>query len=267
MKQLELAVSSAPDLKPRSRCCRVLRSNCCARPRFVRRAVPRARLGRGTPSPRAPRDDARRARTRHGAVSGGESVPLSPSESGHPRAPCLLRSETISTTRRCGVRSTTRPSRARRRARRRSRCSRTASGRGCLTCRTRPDRRGTPRTKTNNRVETASLLARLSRPPGAPRWTCAPRATVGMRIPDTLPTSVLIHAVDAVALSLRSTRATTTACAARARRMRRRRAGSFNPRENVLARLCASSWRWPRTRAECWWFCPRDFSTPSSCAR
>ena len=83
VKQLELAVSSAPDLKPRSRCCRVLRSNCCARPRFVRRAVPRARLGRGTPSPRAPRDDARRARTRHGAVSGGESVPLSPSESGH----------------------------------------------------------------------------------------------------------------------------------------------------------------------------------------
>ena len=61
VKQLELAVSSAPDLKPRSRCCRVLRSNCYARPRFVRRAVPRARLGRGTPSPRAPRDDARRA--------------------------------------------------------------------------------------------------------------------------------------------------------------------------------------------------------------
>lgn len=227
------------------------------------RGPPSAPRKRHTESASAER---RRAKSAHAAWR-GERRGERPAESERIWAPCLLRSETISTTRRCGVRSTTRPSRARRRARRRSRCSRTASGRGCLTCRTRPDRRGTPRTKTNNRVETASLLARLSRPPGAPRWTCAPRATVGMRIPDTLPTSVLIHAVDAVALSLRSTRATTTACAARARRMRRRRAGSFNPRENVLARLCASSWRWPRTRAECWWFCPRDFSTPSSCAR
>ena len=225
-------------------------------------------------SPSAPRKrhtesasaERRRAKSAHAAWR-GERRGERPTESERiwaPESTMPLRSETISTTRRCGVRSTTRPSRARRRVRRRSRCSRTASGRECLTCRTRPDRRGTPRTKTNNRVETASLLARLSRPPGAPRWTCAPRATVGMRIPDTLPTSTLIHAV---ALSLRSTRAITTACAARARRMRRRRVGTFNPREDVLARPCASSWRWPRTRAECSWFCPRDSSMPSSCAR
>jgi hypothetical protein len=249
-----------------------------SRARFKLSRASAVRATRGPPS--APRkrptesasakDDARGARARHGAVSGGESVPLSPSESGHPRAPCLLRSRTSSTTRRCGGRSTTRPNRARRRARRRSRRSRgrsrsrTAIGRRCLTCRTRPDRRGTRRTKTNNR---------LSRPPGAPRLTCAPRATVGMRIPASRrrhkkarrdPPAVLHAAV----LTLRSTRATTTACSARARRLRCRgqTKPSVRPLRRVLASRCASSWRCPRTRAAFWCFCPRVSSTPSSCA-
>ena len=254
-----------------------------SRARFKLPRASAVRATRGPPSaPRkrhtetaSARDDARGARARHGAVSGGESVPLRPSESGHPRAPCLLRSRTSSTTRRCGVRSTTRPNRARRRARRRSRRSRgrsrsrTAIGRRCLTCRTRPDRRGTRRTKTNNR---------LSRPPGAPRSTCAPRATVGMRIPasrrrhkkrEARQNPWVPAVLHAAVLTLRSTTATTTACSARARRWRRRRGRtkpSVRQLRRVLASRCASSWRCPRTRAAFWCFCPRVSSTLSSCA-